>query len=148
MTDTLAWSAEEFADFWESHESEKELGIAWMASQMATSEGINRLEEAATILGTRHGWSSDPVKGFRSAMRKASEKAGLDPMTVRKDGDKTVGYRMKYVPARRHTSPKVANPEELVYGRMLKWVEKGVCSVDDLSAAVWRLESYVKEVNT
>lgn len=123
----LNWTAEEFADFWESHEQEKELGINWMAQQMKQEGGPAQIEECATILGKRHGWSSDPVKSFRAAMRKASEKAGLDPMTIKKKGSDKTGYSFSYAPA---TKRKVStiNWEDKVYNTVSGWLKQGADS--------------------
>lgn len=120
----LNWTAEEFADFWESHEQEKELGINWMAKQMTEEGGPAQIEECATILGKRHGWSSDPVKSFRAAMRKASEKAGLDPMTIKKTGDKKSGYSFSYAAASKRKAHTI-NWEDRVYNVVAGWIKQG-----------------------
>lgn len=130
-------NAEEFAEFWEGHEEERELGIKWIAKQLPTDEGKELVSKAAQILAKRWGNSSDKIKSFRAAMRKASETAGLDPLTIGLEKDETSGDKMFVVrPARRQKSPKVADPVQLVYNRMKKWVVKGECTIEELSEAV------------
>ena len=135
MTDM---NANEFADFWESHEQEKQLGIDWMAKQMATDAGKDLISEAASILATRHGISSDPVKGFRSAMRKASEKAGISPpLTIKKvKGEK---QKMCVAGSKPHSTAAKKRGEDIVYDHLKKLIESEKCTVEEMQEGVEKL---------
>lgn len=131
MTKVEGFTATEFADFWASHSEEKELGIAWMAQNVVTSEGKALLSEVATILAQRYGVSSPEVKTFRTALRKACQKAGSDDiLTVKKQKGTPVSMVTSVVVP--HTSPKVGDGEELAYNRMKKWVDKGECTAEEV----------------
>lgn len=135
-----SFNSTEFADFWESHAAEKTLGITWMASQILTPEGRALVADAANILAERHGWSSDPVKSFRSAMRAASVKAGLStPLTIKKrKGDDGPSMRVEEAATRSAATRK--SGKDIAKDRMKKWLEAGVCDIADLHEAVSEIE--------
>lgn len=91
-TEKLDFTAEEFADYWESHQQDVELGINFMVDNLKTEAGRTLLASTATVLADRHGVSSSKVVTFRQTMRRASQKAGLDvvytPSKVKGTGTK------------------------------------------------------------
>lgn len=115
MSENIVFSAEEFADYWESFSNDLDLGINFMAERVVSQEGRDLLSETASTLAVRHGVSSDKVKTFRSALRKACEKAGVEdvwtPKKVKGTGTKAnpIPY-MVLSPSKRQQQPRKANP--------------------------------------
>lgn len=137
----LTFTAGEFADYWESYAEDGELAIDFMANRVVDDEGRQLLSETVTTLAHRHGVSSDKVKSFRAALRKACQKAGIEdiysPKKVKVDDE--TGYAMVLRPSKPHAKPAIANASVLVEKRMKKWLDKGECTISDLHNALDRL---------
>lgn len=130
------FTADEFADYWESFSEDEDLGINFMAGQVVDDSGRDLLSTTATTLAHRHGVSSNQVKSFRAALRKACKQAGIEDVFSPKKTKTDDGYVMVLTPSKPHASPRVKNGSELAAQRMRKWVEKGECTLDDLRDAV------------
>lgn len=134
--ETLSFTADEFADYWESFSEDEELGINFMAKQVCVEDGRDLLSTTATTLAHRHGVSSNQVKSFRMALRKACKQAGIEDVFSPKKTKTDDGFIMVLTPSKPHSAPRVKSGSELAAQRMRKWVEKGECTLDDLSDAV------------
>lgn len=115
MSENIVFSAEEFADYWESFSNDLDLGINFMAERVVSQEGRDLLSETVSTLAVRHGVSSSKVKTFRSALRKACEKAGVEdvwtPKKVQGTGTKkNPTPAMVLAPSKRQSAPKKGNP--------------------------------------
>ena len=117
MSEEIQFSAEEFADYWESFSNDLDLGINFMAGQVKTEAGRDLLSGTVSTLAVRHGVSSGKVRSFRSALRKACEKAGVDdiwtPTKVKGTGTKTNPVpSMVLAPSKRQNQPRKADPKK------------------------------------
>lgn len=134
--ESMMFTALEFADYWESFSEDEELGINFMANKVCVEDGRNLLSDTATTLAHRHGVSSNQVKSFRMALRKACKQAGIEDVFSPKKTKTDDGFIMVLTPSKPHASPRVKSGSELAAQRMRKWVEKGECTLDDLRDAV------------
>lgn len=139
---TLDFTAEEFADYWESVHDDEQSGIDFMAKTVVTDEGRELLSSTVTTLADRHGVSSGNVKTFRTALRKACQKAGIEDIYSPKK-TKCVdeitgipGYKMVLKPSVPHSKPAGVDLHAKLIKRMMAWVNKGECSIADLEEAV------------
>lgn len=126
MTDEMIMTPEQAADFWESHEDEKKLGIKWMELCFESGpSGYLHVERAANIIAERHGYSSNQVKNFRSCMRQACKNLGLDPLTIKKTstGTSTWGFTVK--PATKRLTPSRIDPVKVMKSAILKLQKAG-----------------------
>jgi hypothetical protein len=142
MTD-LTFSSDEFADYWESYSEDGELGINFMAKQVLTDDGKRLLSNTVTTLAKRHGVSSDKVKTFRSALRKACKKAGLDdilsPKKVAGTGTAKEPTPIMILQAVK-PHKKVVSPVDMCYRRMQSWMDKDGISAEDIMEAARRIQ--------
>ena len=140
MSDLREFTADEFADYWDSIGDDMEQGITFMSRNVMSQEGKELLADTATAIAIRHGVSSDKMKTFRVAMRKACKKAGLDDVLTPK---KIAGTGTKKHPhpvmtigvSKKQKNPTIADPVALCYNRMKKWVGKDNVSVADIYEA-------------
>lgn len=138
------FTAEEFADYWETVSNDTELGIDFMARNVVTDEGKTLLGNTCTVMAKRHGVSSPQIKTFRSALRKACVKAGIEdiltPKKVKGTGTTTFPAPMMVL--------EVSKPQKvptdtvtLLYNRMKKWITKDGFSKQDVVDAVNRINA-------
>lgn len=140
---TNAFTPEQIADFWESIEEERQITVRWLRQELQTDEGKQRIEEAASILASRHGFSHDTVKSFRSTLRAASESEGLNPpLSLKKTKDSVGNPYMAVVTSKPHKSPKKSG-EDVVYDYLFRIYESGKVSINDINNAVDRLNKAV-----
>lgn len=135
MTEEIKFTAEEFADYWESHQEDAELGENFMVKKLGDTDGQTLLARTATVLAQRHGVSSSKVITFRQTMRRACKKAGIETLTPKKV--KGTGTKDSPDPimvldkSKAHDKPAKSG-FDIAYGRMEKWVKSGEISVTDL----------------
>jgi len=143
------FDAAEFADYWDSIQSDVEFGIEFMSQKVIDDSGRGLLASTASILAQRHGVSSDKIKTFRMSMRKACEKAGIDDIWSPKKAKGTGTAAnptpfMTLVPVIPHTKP-AKSPQDLVYDRLLKGIKKGEYGLRDVELAVCGLNELEHE---
>lgn len=137
-TEKINWTSDEFADYWDSLETDRQMGEDFMADQLQTETGKALLEATATTLANRHGVSSNKIKTFRMSIRRACKKVGVDILTPRKEagsGTKKNPYvSMVLRPSNKMEVTKPIN--DILKGRMQKWVDKGECSYAEIEYAL------------
>ena len=132
------FTPEQIADFWESIEEERSITVRWLSDRMKNDEGLRMIEETASILAQRHGFSHDIVKNFRSVMRAASEKEGHSPPLTLKKTKTPTGHYMAVVSSKPHSSPRKTG-EELVLSYLSGLLDRGKVSKADIEEACRKL---------
>lgn len=141
-------SAEEFAQYWEDRQEDDQMAIDWLSAKISSVAGIADLRRAIDILASKHGVTSDPVKGLRAFIRKAYLKVNkeraeageqlLEVMSFSIKQDKDTGIIASHF----HTPKKggkKATPfktaKKQIQSWMKQWGEQGI-SLEDIHAAI------------
>lgn len=135
-----AFNEDEFVEYWETHTNDAKMAEEWI--QMKIEQGFTEsLENVAFKLAQRNGVSSNAVKTFRSAMRNASKKAGLEePLTFRFSKSKGVATGAFVTAAKPKATSGKSNVQK-AHDRMKKWIVKESFILQDLREAVDQLAS-------
>ena len=144
FNDDSEFNATEFADYWDSLETDIEFGIDFMSQKVIDDAGRGLLASTASILAQRHGVSSDKIKTFRMSMRKACQKAGIEDIWSPKKakGTGTAANPTPYmtlVPVIPHTKPAKMGVD-LAHDRLEKGLKKGDFTINEIYDAMSVLE--------
>lgn len=150
MSDTIEFTPAEFADYWESHQEDVELGERFMREQLRTEEGRELLRQTADMLATRHTLKGKKFLTFRTAMQNAGKRdpegdgSVWTPAKVKGTGTKKhPEIEIEVRPVRTHSNPRPVDYQKKLYRAIDTAVCDGGWDFDEVREAVERiLQSY------
>ena len=139
--DEPVFDEDEFVEYWETHTNDGKMAEEWIGFKI--KQGFTEsLENVALKLAQRNGVSSDAVKNFRSAMRNASKKEGLEePLSFRFKKTRGMPTSAHVGTARKKSTVHTKSNAQKAHDRMKKWCVKESFTVLDLQTAVDQLKS-------